>query len=114
MAEPAVSTQSSSTSHTEAPADLDELIAVQEEIFCERQHESRRLAQRADLALAGGVTSSWQITRPQPVWLSHGKGSKIYDVDGNEYVDLHGDDLVDAGRGLGQGFGNGGFGFAGV
>jgi glutamate-1-semialdehyde 2,1-aminomutase len=24
------------------------------------------------------------------VWLSHGRGSKIYDVDGNEYVDLHG------------------------
>ena len=24
------------------------------------------------------------------MWLSHGKGSKIYDVDGNEYVDLHG------------------------
>ena len=41
-------------------------------------------------ALAGGVTSSWQITAPQPVWLSHGRGSKIYDVDGNEYVDLHG------------------------
>jgi glutamate-1-semialdehyde 2,1-aminomutase len=70
--------------------DLDELIAQQEEIFCERQQESRRLAGRADRALAGGVTSSWQITRPQPVWLSHGKGSKIYDVDGNEYVDLHG------------------------
>ena len=90
MAEPAVPRQSSSTSHTEAPADLGELIAAQEEIFCERQHESARLAQRASLALAGGVTSSWQITRPQPVWLSHGKGSKIYDVDGNEYVDLHG------------------------
>ena len=41
-------------------------------------------------SLAGGVTSSWQITAPQPVWLSHGLGSKIYDVDGNEYVDLHG------------------------
>jgi len=90
MAEPAVPRQSSSTSHTEAPADLGELIAAQEEIFCERQRESHRLAQRAGLALAGGVTSSWQITRPQPVWLSHGKGSKIYDVDGNEYVDLHG------------------------
>src|SRR5260370_7998779 len=48
------------------------------------------MADRAGHALAGGVTSSWQITRPQPVWLSHGKGSKIYDVDGNEYVDLHG------------------------
>jgi glutamate-1-semialdehyde 2,1-aminomutase len=71
-------------------ADLSEIIATQEEIFCARQQESRRLAERADRALAGGVTSSWQITRPQPVWLSHGKGSKIFDVDGNEYVDLHG------------------------
>jgi glutamate-1-semialdehyde 2,1-aminomutase len=41
-------------------------------------------------ALAGGVVSNWQISRPQPVWLSHGLGSKLYDVDGNEYVDLHG------------------------
>ena len=40
--------------------------------------------------LAGGVTSNWQITQPQPVWLSHGAGGKVYDVDGNEYVDLHG------------------------
>ena len=30
------------------------------------------------------------IARPQTVWLSHGSGSKVYDVDGNEYVDLHG------------------------
>src|SRR5690348_12311150 len=48
------------------------------------------MATRAARSLAGGVTSSWQITAPQPVWLSHGRGSKIYDVDGNEYVDLHG------------------------
>src|ERR1700728_5340168 len=48
------------------------------------------MADRAQHSLAGGVTSSWQITVPQPVWLSHGRGSKIYDVDGNEYVDLHG------------------------
>src|ERR1039457_3997539 len=69
---------------------LEDVIAWQEEIFSERQPESRRMAEKAATALAGGVTSSWQITRPQPVWLSHGKGSKLYDVDGNEYVDLHG------------------------
>src|SRR5580692_11726888 len=69
------------------PADLDKIIGEQEEVFCGRQGESRRLADRADRALAGGVTSSWQITSPQPVWLSHGKGSKVFDVDGNEYVD---------------------------
>jgi glutamate-1-semialdehyde 2,1-aminomutase len=71
-------------------ASLEEVIAEQERIFTERQPESRRLADRAAASLAGGVTSSWQITRPQPVWLSHGEGSKVYDVDGNEYVDLHG------------------------
>jgi glutamate-1-semialdehyde 2,1-aminomutase len=72
------------------PADLELVIAEQERIFAERQPQSRRMATRAGQSLAGGVTSSWQITAPQPVWLSHGRGSKIYDVDGNEYVDLHG------------------------
>ena len=71
-------------------ADLTRVIAEQENIFVRRQPESARLAARAAAHLAGGVTSSWQITAPQPVWLSHGKGSKVYDVDGNEYVDLHG------------------------
>src|SRR6266851_3158083 len=79
-----------SAQRTQPTATLSGITAQQEEIFARRQPESRRMAGRAGHALAGGVTSSWQITRPQPVWLSHGKGSKIYDVDGNEYVDLHG------------------------
>src|SRR5258708_11444213 len=69
---------------------LAEIIQAQEEIFVSRQPESARLAALANGSLAGGVVSSWQISRPQPVWLSHGIGSKLYDVDGNEYVDLHG------------------------
>jgi len=73
-----------------APVDLGRVIAEQERIFTQRQPQSARMAARARASLAGGVTSSWQITSPQPVWLSHGRGSKIYDVDGNEYVDLHG------------------------
>ena len=74
------------------PADttLKEIISAQEEIFVRRQPNSAHLAATAQQHLAGGVTSSWQITAPQPVWLSHGQGSKVYDVDGNEYVDLHG------------------------
>ena len=74
----------------QAASHLQDIIAEQEKIFVERQPESARMARRAQGVLAGGVTSSWQITVPQPVWLSHGKGSKIYDVDGHEYVDLHG------------------------
>jgi glutamate-1-semialdehyde 2,1-aminomutase len=69
---------------------LKEIIAAQEEIFVQRQPQSQHLAEQAKQHLAGGVTSSWQITAPQPVWLSRGRGSKVWDVDGNEYVDLHG------------------------
>jgi len=73
-----------------ARPNLSEVIAEQERIFIARQPESGRLGAEAREALAGGVTSSWQISRPQPVWLSHGSGSKLYDVDGNDYVDMHG------------------------
>jgi len=83
-------TESKADNGTAAQNDLDELIAREERRFLERQPRSGELQRKARGALAGGVTSSWQITKPQAVWLSHGKGSRIYDVDGNEYVDLHG------------------------
>src|SRR5690242_5748771 len=84
----AVSTTPDST--VRRPVGLAGIITEQERIFAKRQPRSRDLANLAAGSLAGGVTSSWQITAPQPVWLSHGLGSKVYDVDGNEYVDLHG------------------------
>ncbi len=73
-----------------ADARLDELIAQEEQLFLERQPVSAQLTERARHSLAGGTTSNWQIHRPQPIWVSHGAGSKVYDVDGREYVDLHG------------------------
>src|SRR5258708_22863134 len=88
----APSTSGSAAAPSLSPASqvLSEIITEQERLFIERQPESARLAVEAREALAGGVTSSWQISRPQPVWLSHGSGSKLYDVDGHEYVDMHG------------------------
>ncbi|MCP4202379.1 MAG: aminotransferase class III-fold pyridoxal phosphate-dependent enzyme, partial [bacterium] len=67
-----------------------QLVKEQEKIFVDRQPRSAELDKRAVKSLAGGATSSWMIAKPQTVWLSHGEGSKIYDVDGHEYVDLHG------------------------
>ena len=69
---------------------LDAIIAAEERALLQRQPNSAAMARKASSSLAGGVTSNWQIARPQPIWLSHGSGSKVYDVDGNEYVDLHG------------------------
>ena len=59
-------------------------------MFLRRQPRSTELIAQAGEHLAGGATSNWQIAEPQAVWMSHGKGSKVYDVDGNEYVDMHG------------------------
>src|ERR687895_2680509 len=69
---------------------LDEIIVEGERRFKERQPRSGALFGEARGVLAGGATSSWQIARPQMIWVSHGEGSKIYDADGGEYVDLHG------------------------
>jgi glutamate-1-semialdehyde 2,1-aminomutase len=68
---------------------LDALIEDETDAFVDRQPQSRAFRDRAH-RLAGGATSNWQIAEPQAVWISHGRGSKIYDVDGCEYSDFHG------------------------
>ena len=45
--------------------------------------------QRAERTLAGGVSSSFQRREPWPVYLARGEGARVWDVDGNEYVDFH-------------------------
>ena len=69
---------------------LDALIESQERAFFARQKNSAALLERATSVLAGGATSSWQIARPQMIWMSHGIGSKVYDADGIEYSDFNG------------------------
>jgi glutamate-1-semialdehyde 2,1-aminomutase len=39
--------------------------------------------------LPGGVSSSWQMWPPHPIYISRGQGSHVWDIDGNEYVDYH-------------------------
>ena len=68
---------------------IDALIDDETARFRERQPRSREMSERAH-TLAGGATSSWQVAEPHAVWISHGAGSKLYDVDGNEYSDFHG------------------------
>jgi glutamate-1-semialdehyde 2,1-aminomutase len=71
-------------------ARLDTLVETQEQSFFARQKNSAAMFERATSVLAGGATSSWQIARPQMIWMSHGIGSKIYDADGIEYSDFNG------------------------
>ncbi|HSS54755.1 MAG TPA: aspartate aminotransferase family protein [Gaiellales bacterium] len=78
-----------SATSTIDPARLASVIEAEEATFNERHKHSREMTERARRSLAGGVASSWQDTEPHPIYLAEGHGSKVVDVDGNEYVDFH-------------------------
>src|SRR5947208_1018311 len=50
---------------------------------------SRAMYDRARKSLSGGVASAYQEREPWPIYLSHGAGPRVWDVDGNEYFDFH-------------------------
>jgi glutamate-1-semialdehyde 2,1-aminomutase len=65
------------------------LTTREEEVFRSKRARSRELWKEAQEYIPRGVPSSFQDTPPQPVFIDHGLGSKVWDVDGNEYVDFH-------------------------
>lgn len=51
--------------------------------------KSAELLERAKKVMAGGVSSEFRkLNYPHAMFYTHGKGSRIYDVDGNEYLDF--------------------------
>jgi glutamate-1-semialdehyde 2,1-aminomutase len=50
---------------------------------------SKEFSKRAAHAISGGVTSSLHGTYPWPIYIDRGEGARIWDIDGNEYVDFH-------------------------
>ena len=55
----------------------------------ERTPGSARLFERAVRSMPMGVASSFHAADPYPVYLERGKGSRVWDVDGTEYIDFH-------------------------
>jgi glutamate-1-semialdehyde 2,1-aminomutase len=68
---------------------VDELIRAEEQTLADRQPRSIAYQREASHRLPGGVSSSWQTAPPHPIYISHGKGSRIWDIDGNDFVDYH-------------------------
>ena len=77
---------------------MDESMRLRAKEIREREHErllartraSHRLYERAVASMPWGVASSFQVGDPYPVYLREGRGSRVWDVDGHEYVDYHG------------------------
>ena len=66
------------------------LAALREKVFeayRKKTPKSKEIHERACKSLLGGVCASSRFFPPYPFHMTHGRGSKIYDVDGNEYVD---------------------------
>ncbi|HMF70731.1 MAG TPA: aspartate aminotransferase family protein [Flavitalea sp.] len=55
----------------------------------DRYKKSRELLARSKKVMAGGVSSEFRkYNHPHALFYTHGIGSRIYDADGNEYVDF--------------------------
>ncbi len=51
--------------------------------------QSQRLFERASQVIAGGVNSGIRkLEQPVPLYFTHGKGGRLWDEDGNEYIDF--------------------------
>ena len=72
--------------------DLDriDVLIEEEEAKLEPKHRAsiayREVAART---IAGGVASSWQAAPPHAIYIDHGQGNRLWDIDGNEYLDFH-------------------------
>jgi glutamate-1-semialdehyde 2,1-aminomutase len=65
------------------------LISREEDTFRAGRRRSDELWREARQVAPRGVPSSHQDAPPQPIFAERGQGSRIWDVDGNEYVDFH-------------------------
>jgi glutamate-1-semialdehyde 2,1-aminomutase len=79
---------------TASPARIDrklvaELMAREEKRLEDETPKSREMFKRASKSLVSGVSSTYQARDPYPIYFSHGHGSKIYSVDGQELSDFH-------------------------
>ena len=66
-----------------------ELMEKEERVLQESTPKCRELYQRATQSMPKGVASSYQARDPYPIYLSHGRGSRVFNVDGQEKTDFH-------------------------
>ncbi len=65
------------------------LTEAQQEKLRNATAESARTFERAVKVMPNGVPSSFQERDPWPIYITRGAGSRVWDVDENEYVDFH-------------------------
>ncbi len=67
---------------------LSQLAEREQESYVARTARSRALLERAKASLPLGIASSFQDYDPYPTFMSEARGSRMWDADGNEYIDF--------------------------
>ena len=67
------------------------LAATEEKRFRDDRPRSMEATSRATRTMPRGVPMSWmdELYDHPPLWVSHGAGSRFWDLDGHEYVDMY-------------------------
>jgi len=68
----------------------EKLAELQKKVFdayMKKTPKSKQMYDRACRTLTGGVSGNTRLMEPYPVYMTHGRGSKEYDIDGHEYID---------------------------
>src|SRR5215203_3726915 len=82
----------SATAPIPASIDRDRVASLTEHlrtVYRERTARSGEYFARASGVMPGGVPSQFQKNDPWPVYIERGSGARVWDVDGNEYLDFH-------------------------
>jgi glutamate-1-semialdehyde 2,1-aminomutase len=80
----------STTETIEIDLNLVEELIAKETVALDAKHaRSLTYREEAKAHLPGGVSSSWQMWPPHPIYIRRGQGSHVWDIDENEYVDYH-------------------------
>ena len=66
-----------------------DLFAAEHPQLLARTPRSEALFRRASASMPLGVASSFQAGSPYPIYLSHGRGAQVWDVDDHAYTDFH-------------------------
>jgi Glutamate-1-semialdehyde aminotransferase len=68
--------------------DILDLIENVKKEYVNKTRRSQELYDELKKYTPYGVHSNWRIWDPYPMFMSRARGSRIWDVDGNEYVDF--------------------------
>ncbi len=72
-------------------ATIEALGAAENERFVTERPRSRQAAAKATSTMPRGVPMAWmeELYDHPPLWVSHGAGSRFWDIDGNGYIDMY-------------------------